>query len=291
MKTFPFLRLAALACMIAIASAAESANYSLLPMAQAAGGRATSTNYTLDSSSETGGATASVVYQTRGGFSGSLYDTAALELTASPSGIAEGGTSQFMAWLRMDDDSLSLLSPTSVGWSVLSGPASVNANGVVTAGNVTQTSTAFIGGTWQSLAATLGLQVFDGFYDYASDNLPDAWQISYFGAGNPLAAPGMDPDGDGWNNEFEFTAGLDPTNPMSTFNIRLEGVPGQPGQRRIIFSPRLVDRVYTVVATTSLSGWLPLAGSLTSDAGNERTVTDTTATPAAKFYRINILFP
>ena len=47
-----------------------------------------------------------------------------------------------------------------------------------------------------------------------------AWQVLYFGdINNPLAASGVDPDGDGMNNLQEFLTGTDPTNSASALRI------------------------------------------------------------------------
>ena len=128
---------------------------------------------------------------------------------------------------------------------------------------------------------------------YAGDGLDDAWQNQYFGLNNPLAAPAADPDGDGQNNAFEFTAGLIPTDPQSRFVLTLAPVPGQPAQKKVIFTPRLTDRTYTVTFKTDLTAatWVPLPGGIITDNGQQRTVTDPAATGAKKFYHIEITKP
>lgn len=56
-----------------------------------------------------------------------------------------------------------------------------------------------------------------GSYDGNGDGLPDAWQMQYFGCVTcPQAAPGADPDGDGFTNLQEFEAGTNPTLPSPT---------------------------------------------------------------------------
>lgn len=50
--------------------------------------------------------------------------------------------------------------------------------------------------------------------------LLEAWQLSHFGCTScPQAAPGADPDGDGFSNEAEFLAGTDPTSSASALRI------------------------------------------------------------------------
>jgi len=79
----------------------------------------------------------------------------------------------------------------------------------------------------------------------------------------------------------------------SVFKISVSSVPGQPSHRAIVFSPIMSGRTYTVKSSESLSppNWIRLSGSTSSDNGNERTVTDTNATAAKKFYVIEISNP
>jgi hypothetical protein len=117
--------------------------------------------------------------------------------------------------------------------------------------------------------------------------------VQYFGLDNPLAAPGLDPDGDGQTNAFEFTAGLIPTDPGSLFQLRIERVAGQPGHKNLIFNPRLPDHIYTIEFRPSLTAgqWDPLAGASFIDNGDTRTVTDPNAAVSARFYRVLITRP
>ena len=174
---------------------------------------------------------------------------------------------------------------------------SINASGLATGGVVFQNTSATAQGVYLGDTGTLGLTVvnvnLDNFGTYAGDGLDDAWQNQYFGLNNPLAAPALDPDGDGQANLFEFTAGLTPTDPQSRFSLRLDPVPGQPTQKRAVFSPLVAGRTYTVEFRASLTSgsWQPLTGTTQSDTGNERTVTDPAATGTQKFYRVNVSKP
>ena len=136
--------------------------------------------------------------------------------------------------------------------------------------------------------------IADNFGAYAGDGLGDDWQVQYFGQPpNALAAPLIDPDFDGQNNHFEFTAGVVPTDAASKFSHRIEEVPGQPLQKRIIFSPRFVSRTYSILKSTTLAtgSWSTLTGTTTSDNGSERTITDLNASGALKFYQVQIVKP
>ena len=116
-----------------------------------------------------------------------------------------------------------------------------------------------------------------------------AWSAQY----GLLQGMEGDDDGDGSRNYFEFIAGLVPTNAGSVFKISVSPVPGQLSQRAIVMSPIISGRTYTVKSSESLSPptWISLSNPPSSDAGNVRTVTDTAATEAKKFYVIEISFP
>lgn len=282
--------------------AGTSAHYSLAPDAVDHGGlRATSTHYTLDGSAMPGGAGESTNYTLRSGYAGQLSDVVALieigiELSASQLTINEGGTLQLSASVLYDDTSTAPLDAGSIAWSVQSGPlSSIDANGLVTAAAVYQNTAAVAQGSYQSFSDTLNLTVLntlpDNFSGYAADGIDDDWQVLYFNQPpNANAAPLADPDHDGQNNLFEFTAGLVPTDPQSRFLINAASVSGQPSQKRVIFSPRFGDRTYTVETSTLLlsNSWSTLSPFSISDAGQQRTVTDTNATGTRKFYRVKI---
>ena len=60
-----------------------------------------------------------------------------------------------------------------------------------------------------------------------------------------------------------------------------------------MISPIISGRTYTVKSSESLqpATWIPLSGSTSTDNGNVRTVIDTAATEAKKFYVIEITIP
>lgn len=116
-----------------------------------------------------------------------------------------------------------------------------------------------------------------------------AWATPY----NLVQDLNGDDDGDGNSNYFEFIAGLVPTNAGSVFKFSVSSVPGQPSHRAIVISPIIIGRTYTVKSSESLIPplWISLNNPQVSDAGNVRTVTDTAATEAKKFYVIEISTP
>lgn len=282
------------------AGSRTSANYTLATdIADAGGNRTTSAAYTNDGSlgGITGISTAAPAETARNGFIGQLYEVTGLVLAATPTTVNESGTLQLGASQLLDDATTVAVNAASVAWSVASGPlASIDATGLATAGIVYQNTAATAQGSYAGNTGTLNLTVLDilpdNFGTYAGDGLPDSWQFQYFGLNNPNGAPALDPDGDGQTNLFEYTAGIIPTDPLSRFLLRIEPVPGQPGRKDLIFSPRLLDRTYQVKSNTALSGpWLSLGSFTTTDAADQRTVTDLNATGAGKFYHVEITKP
>ena len=117
--------------------------------------------------------------------------------------------------------------------------------------------------------------------------------MQYFGQPpNANAGPNADFDGTGQTNLFKYIAGLNPLD-GSRFTLTLAPVAGQPAQKNVIFTPRLIDRTYTVTFKTDLNAatWTPLPGGIVTDAGQQRTVTDPAATGATKFYHVEITKP
>jgi hypothetical protein len=279
-----------------------SANYSIAAeSADSGGGRATSGSYTNDASA--GGITgisnvAAPAGTAKAGYVGQLYEVAALQLAATPTTVNETGTRQLGATLLLDDGSLIALPATAVTWSVASGPlGGISGDGLVTAATVYQDSAATARGDHGGTSGTLGLTVLDTLLDnfgtYAGDGLADNWQFQYFGLDNPLAAPQFDPDGDGQDNSFEFTAGLVPNDPLSRFTLSIAPVPGQAAWKQLVLHPIVAGRSYTVTASPDLSpgSWNPLAGASVADQGEQRIVTDLNAGGTKKFYKVEIVKP
>ena len=291
---------------VAHAGPRTSANYSITADTTDGGGRrATSAAYTNDGSAGgiVGISTVAAPAETaKHGYIAQLTEPTGLSITAASPTVNETTTDQLGAWFALDDATFLAIPAAGVAWSVLSGPlVSINGSGLATAGTVYQNTAAIAQGISNGFAGTLSLSVLDNIPDnfgsYAGDGLGDDWQVQYFGLNNPNAAPLLDPDGDGQTNAFEYTAGLVPTDPASRFTLSIAAVPGQSGQKKIIFSPRLAGRTYTVKAKASLltGTYLPLTNpSAPTDTGlngEVRTITDLNANGAAKFYQVEITKP
>jgi len=233
---------------------------------------------------------------TKHGYIAQLFDVAGLTLSASNTALNEGTILQIIARRVLDDATLLSLGGAQVSWGIASGPiSSINSSGLVTAGQVYQTTAASITGSYLGFSNSLALSVLnvtsDDFGIYALDGLPDDWQVQYFGLGSSVAGPAVDPDGDGYNNLFEYTASLVPTDANSRFAMQIQGVSGQASQRQLIFSPRYSTSTYTIQTSPDLATWSTLTTGNITDNGTQRTVIDTAATGTRKFYRVNVSKP
>ena len=301
MKTLTLLFTILLLIEAAQAGPRTSANYTILAdTVDAAGSRAVSASYSnAGSGSVIAGIStiAAPAGTARSGFIAQLYDVSGLLVNSAAPSVDEAATLQLAAWQLLDDATFLATDPTAVTWGIVSGPiVTVSASGLATAGLVFENTSATVQGTFGGFTGALNFTVLDSIPDnygaYAGDGLGDDWQVQYFGQNNPLAAPALDPDGDGQTNQFEFIAGLAPNDPASTFHLQIAPVPSQPSRKKVIFSPRLDGRTYIVETMPALGGsWQPLTTSSQSDNGTERTVTDLNATGGKKFYRVGITRP
>ena len=301
MKPLPIFLATLLVAVPTFAGPRTSANYTVLTDTTGTGGkRTTSAAYTNTGSAGgiAGTSTVAAPAETaKAGFIAQLTEPTGLALNAAPLTVNETATRQLGAFLTLDDDTFTAIPAGSVAWSTVSGPLTLAGTGIATGGVVYQNTAATAQGIALGYTATLGLTVLDTIADnfgtYAADGLGDDWQVQYFGENNPLAAPAVDADADGNNNLFEFTAGLVPTSNASRFAMRVDPAPASAIKKLIVFSPIVAGRTYTVEFRTSLTSgnWAPLTTFTQSDAGNERTVTDTAGGGAQKFYRVNVSKP
>jgi hypothetical protein len=305
MKTRTWIALAILAALGGSqvnAGSRSSAAYNVPADTIDAGGRrATSANYTIDGSvGSIGGIGTAVAPATtaKHSYIGQLYDVTNIVVAANPANVNEGATTQLSAAAALDDGTGLAPPASSVQWYVVNGPInSINAAGLATAGVVYQNTPATAGGRFLGRSNTVAIQVLDinpdNFGLYAGDGIDDAWQVQYFGVGNPQALPGGDPDGDGQTNRYEYIVGTIPTDPASLFRLRIEKVGGFPLRKNLIFSPRFPSRTYTPEYRVNVDSgvFAPVPLISTSDVGVERTVTDLQATNDHRFYRIRVTFP
>ncbi len=268
------------------------------------GGRSSAGNYVNDSSvGGIGGISTNAVSPpetAKAGYIGQLYDVASMTVTGTPSPVNENSTSQLRGTATLDDATVVALAGSNMTWGAYGWPIhDISVSGVVTTENVYADTPATVNCTYLGVPGSGLLLVLDtnpdDYGSYASDNLPDGWQVQYFGLPpNSNAAPSADADGTGQNNLFKYVAGLDPTNRASVFVLQIQNVNGQPSQKNLIFNPEVSGRTYTPQFRTNLvSGvWATLTGigGPTTNV-NQVTVTDLNAIKAQKFYRIDISLP
>ncbi len=190
----------------------------------------------------------------------------------------------------LDDATLLAVPATNVTWSVLSGPLTgISLSGLATADIAYQDTAASVQGIHFGYTTMLGLTVTDNYPDnfgaYAADNIDDAWQVQYFGLNNPGAGPALDPDGDGFDNLFEYNACLGPTDALSFLSMTVNDTAG--GGHSVTFSPRQPDCTYSLIGSSDLSLWAPVNGTITDD-GGIRTILDPAGTGPRRFYRIDV---
>jgi N-acetylneuraminic acid mutarotase len=180
--------------------------------------------------------------------------------------------------------------PADGSWRALTqtnAPSAVSKQTAVWAGNAMVVSGGvYSGGSLATGIASIGENL------YAFDAIPDAWQRTHFGRDNPNGLPGSDPDGDGLSNEFEYFAGLDPTNAASLWHLNILPVPGGGDACVLQFSPRYANRLYTVEASTNSlqPPWMEVMGTTTNNTGFLRNVSiPSTASNAT--YRVRISLP
>lgn len=304
MKTLPVLLAFLLPASVASAQTRTSSDYEIVAETlDFGGGRITSTDYAIQASiapvtgiSENSEPVPTVA---RHGYIGQLYEFLGYGLLASDYYPPEEGATQIIPVRTADDGTNAVVPATGFSFVPLEGPLTgISPGGLVETGTVYEDTQAIVGATSPLFEGQLQLTLYvldtlpDNYGSYSNDGLPDTWQIDHFGLENPLAAPLLDPDGDGQDNEFEYTAGLIPTDPLSRFLLRIEPVSGEPARRALKFSPVFPDRSYTVKSNTILGGpWQDLAGPDDDQQQPERTVTDLQATEPRKFYRVEITKP
>ena len=290
--------LALLLCTVNVLAGSTGGPYTITSDGlSAAGGRTSSATYEDDTSAGGTGTenTSSEDYDAASGQSATLRD--AIGLMPGPLTIPEGSVTPLGLYQLLDDSTLLPASSVGAVWSRISGPLALSAGGSATTeavfGNQNAQVQLVLNSITISGTITVEDTIADNFGSYAADGLGDDWQVQYFGQNNPQAAPGLDPDGDGHTNLFEFTAGLLPNSSTSRFSVVLEEVPGQPGQRRLAFQPAMSGRSFTLLKSTTLApgSWQIVPGVSASGNNGSLTLTDPAASGERVFYQVRITRP
>ncbi len=126
----------------------------------------------------------------------------------------------------------------------------------------------------------------------ASDGLPIAWLLTYFGTTNENA--NADPTGKGMTLEQDYLAGTDPTNANSLLRITAESF-SSGGTSKMLTWDSVATRYYYIQTTPSLNPtivWTDSGlGLISPSAGSTTTAEFSDAEAAVRFYRVEAVRP
>lgn len=239
-----------LLALLWVTVSARGGNYAMEPATvDTGGGSCASVNYGLTAASTAGGHGSSGNYISRSGFAGQLGAAVGIAISAEPLTFSEMGMTQLSADLLYDDGLRFPLPAEGVTWSVLAGPiAEISVDGVATAAAVYQDEFATLRGASGPYVAVLELNILniltDNFSPYASDDLPDSWQVLYFGTDATQGGKYDDFDSDGVGNLIEFACGTDPSQGGRGELRFVNGVLLERGLPTVEFSPTVNSLPY-----------------------------------------------
>jgi hypothetical protein len=224
----PLVALALTTSAAALDGSRSSAHYTIRADTVDAGGlRTTSASYTMDDSVDGIGGISTAVTPPetlKHGYIGQLYEVTSLVVIAIPAPVSELSNSQLNAIATLDDTTVLVVAGSNVNWGAANYPiASISFSGLLTPASVYTDTTGTVSGYYLGASNSISLVVFntnpDNFGIYASDSIPDSWQVQYFGTNNTEGVASADADGTGQNNLFKYLAGLDPTNSASVLRV------------------------------------------------------------------------
>ena len=270
--------------------------------------RQTSESLVVDSALDPSGGpvASSATYTLKPGFIGQLFEVVSLEVTAQDPVIDEGESSQLTASTVLDDDSVMRPEPAELAWTIVSGPVvSISVDGLATSGlvGVDRVATVRGGALGKQDETTISILdvLRDNYGPVAGDGIEDVWQISYFdqnfddeldGAEAALAAPEANPDGDSFNNLFEWITGYDPLDSGEFFKFSIVAQSGS--TTTMTLSKVIAGTSYVILGSPNLepfgNGNQPVEIATLNPVvdGVEVIVQDSGATPNDRFYRIRM---
>jgi len=129
--------------------------------------------------------------------------------------------------------------------------------------------------------------------DSNRDGIPDAWEQAFLaslGLNIPLSAlnPNLDLARDGRTLQQEFLLGSYPFDPGNPFVVTIAGFSGV---APILKFPTMTGRSYTVLGSSDMQSWTPLAFSLSTDAPNSPTHTFYYASGIQSAFQVQVIQP
>lgn len=283
---------------VCLAASRSAGTCSVNDTTDSGGLRATSANYETDGSlGGIGGisSNASPSETVKHGYIGQLTEVTNLVVIASPASTNEGSVVQLTGLALLDDATVSAVTGGDITWGVPGFPiASITPSGAATTAVVWSNTYGVVAGAYLGLSGSTFVLVMDSDPDnyglYGSDQVPDSWQVRWFGINNPLGMAWAT-NCSGQNNLYTYIADLNPTDSNSTF--RVVAISNQPPNRVVCFSSTSTERVYRLLYSTNLVGgvWTNLPGAMwASGQGGQMSLTDTNAA-AIRFYQVHVQVP
>ena len=222
---------------------------------------------------------------TRHGYGAQLATPSSLQIVVAPDPLPETAVGQSTAALVFDDGTSTPAPTSQVTWAVVSGPIrSIETDGAIIPAALHADSAAAVSGSFVGLNGQVAFTIADldpdNWPPFAADGIADQWQVFYFGGTGP-GFPQADPDADGFDNLFEFNAGLDPTDPSGVFEISFGQPTNLPGRATVRFGPIAPGRLYEVKSSSDGLAWTALPAGSFSVADDGRTDSSPITTPAA----------
>jgi hypothetical protein len=241
-----------------------------------------------------GNASASGAVALKGGYIGQLTEVTNLTVSAVPSAMNEGGSSQLSGIAGLDDATVVAIEGSNVVWCAPVYPiGAIGPDGQATLANVYADTSGVVTGRYLGVAGSRVILVSDSIPDnfglYAGDQVPDGWQVSYFGENNPDGTASAT-NATGRNNLYAYVADLCPTNPGACFGIA--AISNNLSGRKVWFGATSTGRVYRLAYATDLAGtWTNLPGGAWSpgEAGSMSLLDPNGAT--RRFYRVHVALP
>ena len=278
-----------------IASEYNSAETSFLPTNPTSVSLVAGTTNTLNISVVSGAPAFRVTHVRKPSASAGAYSWSSL-----PIGVRVGQSNIYVGVLSADLPT-SGATLTVTGDGLTQGPVTFNPNlggfglnlistKISVAGNATPGMRTFIVQQGGNVAQANGfLEVIPKYPDDNFDGLDDTFQRRYF----PLftatnAAPGADPDGDGFTNAAENIAGTDPTNAASL--VKIEAITNNMAGATVVWRS-ISGKKYQLQSREQLgngTNWTTLGSPVTAT-GATAFKLDAGATTGNKFYRVEVV--